>query len=164
MLPDDIQDVIIAFLLLILLASVLFALQSPLGDLFGVGGLNIKSKITSEQYNSNIEENIFLLNYLKTPVELYGTKFTIADFVFMCKDDNKFEDLKEETDKILKRYNKNVDIVILCNNEKKILCGNNIEDERIGLILNGGYGVEVKMYEKSKYYATYGPQDTGGCR
>lgn len=164
MLPDDLNDLIIAFLLLILLASVLWALQSPVGGLFGVDALNIKSKITSEQYNSKIEENVFLLNYLRTPVELYGTEFTIADLIFMCKDDEKFKDLKKETDTILRKYDKIVDIVILCGGERKTLCGSEISDERTSLVIGDGYGVDVKMFEKSIFIASYGQQNTGGCK
>jgi len=158
MLPEDVMDLIIAFVLLVLLGSVVWALQTPFGKALGGGVLTNEAKITTEKYN--FEDNIFLLNYLKTPVERDDAEFMIADYVFMCED--KFDDLREETKNIFKDYNKEVNIVILCDGERKTLCGDDMEN-MVGLDLIEGYGIYVKLNEISEYYTPYGPQQTGGC-
>ncbi len=155
MLPEDINDIIIAFLILVLLGSAACVLQSPVGEAFGGGGFTKEAKITTEEYNSNFEENIFLLNYLRTPVRKYGTEFTIADYVFMCKDDDKFKELKEETKKILKDYRKDISIFILCDSDRKKICGTEIVDDRSSLVLSKGYGFEVKFMGEGIYPTDY---------
>ena len=145
MQPDDINDLIIAMILVVLLSAVVWALQSPIGKSFA-GGLDREAKISAEVHNYNFEDNIFLLNYLRTPI----AKLTVADYILMCDDENKFEDLKKETDRILREYDRDVNIIATCNGEKKIVAGYLIEDSesRTGLFFNGDKGVEVKIYSK----------------
>jgi len=150
MLPEDINDLVVAFIALLVLSSIVFAIGQAKDN---------NAKISTENYNSNFEERIFLLNYLRTPVEKYGAEFTVADFVFMCED--KFDDLQDETNKIIKDYNKEINMVVLCNGERKLLVGSPISDERTSAILKEGYGFEVKMYPRGTLGLSYLPSPTG---
>ena len=146
MQPDDVSDLIIAMILVVFLASVVWALQSPIGKTLAGEGLNREAKITANIHNYNFEENIFLLNYLRTPV----AKLTVADYILMCDDDEKFGDLKKETEKITSDYDRGVNIIVTCKNEKKIVLGDLIDDSvsRTSLFFNGEKGVELKIYSK----------------
>jgi len=153
MLPEDINDLIIAAVALLVLSSVLFAVGR---------GIDNGTKISAEVYNSNFEEKMFLLNYLRTPVEKEGAMFTLADIILMCNVEDNFDYLKDKTDNILEEYGKNADILILCNGEEKNLCGQ-IGEIRTSIRLNEGYGIDIKLYEPSRSYSSYGPQQGSGC-
>ncbi|MEK6952393.1 MAG: hypothetical protein AABX29_05235 [Nanoarchaeota archaeon] len=146
MQPDDVSDLIIAMILVVFLSAVVWALQSPVGKNLAGDGLNREAKITADMYNYNFEENIFLVNYLRTPI----AKLTVADYILMCDNDEKFKDLKKETDKILRGYDRDVNIIVTCKNEKKIVSGYSIDDSesRTSLFFNGDKGVEIKIYSK----------------
>ena len=146
MQPDDVTDLIIAIILLVFLSSAVWVLQSPIGETLVGEGLNREAKITADMYNYNFEENIFLINYLRTPV----AKLTVADYVLMCNDDERFKELKKEAEKIARNYDREVNIIVICKNEKKIVLGDLIGDEesRTSLFFNGDKGVEIKIYSK----------------
>ncbi len=154
MLPDDVSDLIIAMILLVLLASVVWALQSPIGKTLAGEGLNREAKITADIHNYNFEENIFLVNYLRTPI----AKLTVADYILMCDNEEKFGNLKKETDKILREYGKKINIIVSCKDEKKIVAGYLIDESesRTGLFFNGEKGVEINFSPEFKQNYYYG--------
>lgn len=154
MQPDDVTDLIIAMILVVFLSAVVWALQSPVGKTLAGEGLNREAKITADMYNYNFEENIFLVNYLRTPI----AKLTVADYILMCDNDEKFKDLKKETDKILRSYGKEMNIIVICNDKKIVVSGYSIGDEesRTSLFLSKDKGVEFNFAPEFKQKSYYG--------
>lgn len=134
MQPEDVTDLVIAMGMVVLLFLAAWALQSSAGS--------NEAEINSN-YNFSFEESIFLVNYLRTPV--YEEKFTIADYVLMCDNEKRFKELKKKTSEILRGYNREVNIVILCNGKETIIEGS-ATSSFSELMLKEGYGVRAKIY------------------
>ena len=133
MLPEDIQDLEIAFVLVVLLVIV--------GSAFQISDFNKKEegyKYESKSLDVRDEEKVFFLNLLKTKAE----DKTIADLIILSEDnkdllkDVKLKDVKDEIKDVMDFYGKSEDeyglrIIYPNNNIENFGCAYQLESNGI---------------------------------
>ena len=120
MLPEDIQDLVIAFVLVVLLVIV--------GSAFQISNFNKKEegyKYESKSLDVRDEEKVFFLNLLKTRVE----DKSVADLIILSEDNKELlNDVKSKIKEVMNFYGKSEDEYGL-----KIIYSNN-DIENLGCV------------------------------
>ena len=128
MMPEDIQDLVIAFVLVVLLVIV--------GSAFQISDFNKKEegyKYESKSLDVRDEEKVFFLNLLKTKVE----DKSVGDLIILSEDNKELlKDVKDNIKEVMDFYGKSEDeyglkIIYPDNNIENLGCAYQLESKGI---------------------------------